>query len=153
MSKRPQYLVIVPPGLQRSPALFRAMALAKQSEAEITLALFEFDAGLAKISAKGFDLAAYLEGRRRELEQFAKHLREEGFSVRSDVHWGSPITAQILAQIDRLQPELGRYWAPRSATGCCAVPWWKWRTFFSLSRSWRPRRVSAVAPGCRILSW
>ncbi|HEX2668011.1 MAG TPA: universal stress protein [Gammaproteobacteria bacterium] len=106
MSKRPQYLVIVPPGLQRSPALFRAMALAKQSEAEITLALFEFDAGLAKISAKGFDLAAYLEGRRRELEQFAKHLREEDFSVRSDVHWGSPITAQILAQIDRLQPEL-----------------------------------------------
>lgn len=106
MTKRPQYLVIVPSGLQRSPALFRAMALAKQSEAEITLGLFEFEAGLAKASAKGFDLAAYLKGRRQELEQFAEHLRGEGFSVRSDVHWGSPVTAQILAEIERLQPEL-----------------------------------------------
>ncbi|MGE5625548.1 MAG: universal stress protein [Bacillota bacterium] len=106
MNKRPLYMVLVPPSLERTPALFRAMALAKQSEAEITLALFEFDAGLAKARVKGFDMTAYLEGRRRALEQFAAHLRREGFSVKTSVHWGYGLTAQILEEVEKLQPDL-----------------------------------------------
>ena len=106
MNKRPHYLVIVPPSLQRTPALFRAMALAKQSGAELELALFDFDAGLNKARNRGFDLKAYLEGRRRELEEFASHPRREGFSVKAGVHWGSPMTRQILAQVLALKPDL-----------------------------------------------
>lgn len=106
MSKRPRYLVIVPGGLQRTPALFRAMALAREAEAEIHLALFEYDGGLEKARKRGFDLDAYLDGRRRELEKFAAHLRREGFAVKASVHWGSPVTKQILAEIDALKPEL-----------------------------------------------
>lgn len=106
MSKRPVYMVLIPPGLERTPALFRAMALAKQSEAEIVLALFGFDAILAKAQAKGFDLAAYLEGRRRELEEFAAHLRREGFSVKAEVHWGRSRAERILAEVEKLQPDL-----------------------------------------------
>lgn len=106
MGTRPSYMVLVPPGLERTAALFRAMALAKRSEAEITLALFEFDATLVKAKAVGFDLAAYLEGRRRELELFAAHLRREGFAVKTGVHWGSPLSAQILKEVERQQPDL-----------------------------------------------
>jgi len=106
MSKRPRYLVIIPPALQRTPALFRAMALAKQTEAELELGLFDFDASLNKARSRGFDLKAYLEGRHRELEEFASHLRREGFSVKASVHWGSPVARQILAQVLALKPDL-----------------------------------------------
>ena len=106
MSKRPRYLVIIPPSMQRTPALFRAMALAKQAGAELHLALFDFDARLNKAKGKGFDLDAYLEGRRRELEEFAAHPRREGFSVKGAVHWGGPATARILDAIQALKPDL-----------------------------------------------
>ena len=106
MSARPDYLVLVPPSLERTAALFRAMALAKQSGARLMLALFEYDATLAKLQTRGFDLPAYLDGRRRELEQFASHLRREGFTVEAALHWGAPATKYILAEVERLAPEL-----------------------------------------------
>ncbi|HSN18611.1 MAG TPA: universal stress protein [Gammaproteobacteria bacterium] len=106
MADRPRYLVIVPPDLRRTAALFRAMALAKETQAEITLALFDFDAVLAKAEARGFSISAYLDGRRRELEQFTTHLRLEGFSVTTEVCWGSPFTKQVLAEVDRIKPDL-----------------------------------------------
>lgn len=106
MTKRPRYLVIVPGGLQRTPALFRAMALAREAEAEIHLALFEYDSGLEKARKRGFDLDAYLDGRRRALEEFAAHPRREGLTVKVDVHWGNLVTGQILAEIEALKPDL-----------------------------------------------
>lgn len=106
MSARPCYLVPVPACLERTAALFRAMALAKLSEARIVLALFEYDGTLAKAESKGFDLAAYLDGRRRELEEFASHLRREGFSVEAAVHWGKPLSEHLLAEVARLAPDL-----------------------------------------------
>jgi len=106
MSARPDYLVLVPPSLERTAALFRAMALAKQSGARLMLALFEHDATLAKLQTRGFDLPAYLDGRRHELEQFASHLRREGFTVEASLHWGTPTTKYILAEVERLAPEL-----------------------------------------------
>lgn len=106
MSKRPRYLVIVPNSLQRTPALFRAMALARQAEAEIYLALFEYDGGLEKARKRGFDLDAYLDGRRRALEEFAAHPRREGFTVKTSVHWGKPVIRRILAEIEALKPDI-----------------------------------------------
>lgn len=106
MSTSPCYLVLVPSNLARTPALFRAMALAKLSEARIVLALFEYDATLVKLQAKGFDLPAYLDGRRRELEEFASHLRREGFRVEAAVHWGKPLITSLLAELERLSPDL-----------------------------------------------
>ena len=106
MIARPCYMVLVPPSLERTPALFRAMALAKESEAKIVLACFEYEEALAKLQPKGFDLAAYLEGRGRELQRFASHLRREGFTVEADVHWGKPLTDRILAQVEKLSPDM-----------------------------------------------
>jgi universal stress protein E len=106
MSERPRYLVIVPSGMERTPALFRAMALAKQTDAEIHLGLFDYDAALHKAQSQGFDLDAYLEGRRRELEEFAAHPRREGFTVKAVARWGSPVTKQVLAEIAALEPDL-----------------------------------------------
>ena len=106
MASRPRYLVIVPPDLQRTAALFRAMALAKETQAEIALVLFDFDPVLAKAQARGFSIAAYLDGRRHELEQFTTHLRLEGFKVRAEVRWGSPFIEQLLAEVARLKPDL-----------------------------------------------
>ena len=106
MASRPRYLVIVPPDLQRTAALFRAMALAKETQAEIALGLFDFDPVLAKAQARGFSISAYLDGRRRELEQFTTHLRLEGFKVTAEVRWGSPYTEQVLAEVVRIEPDL-----------------------------------------------
>jgi universal stress protein E len=106
MNTQPCYMVLVPRSLERTAALFRAMALAKQSDARIVLALFEYDDALARMQVKGFDLAAYLDGRRQKLEQFASHLRREGFSVETTVHWGRPVTKYMLAQVEKLSPEL-----------------------------------------------
>lgn len=106
MSDRPRYLVIVQSVRERTPALFRAMALAKQSGAELMLALFDYDAALNKAKAKGFDLAAFLEGRRRQLEEFAGHLRQEGFPVSTTVHWGNRPAEQILEVVAQSKPDL-----------------------------------------------
>ena len=106
MNSRPCYLVMVPSRLERTAALFRAMALARLSEARITLALFEYDATLVRLQSKGFDLAAYLDGRRAELERFASHLRSEGFLVEAAVHWGAPLSKHLLAEVERISPDL-----------------------------------------------
>lgn len=106
MTTRPCYMVLVPPSLERTAALFRAMALAKQSEARLLLTLFEYDAVLAKMQTNGFDLAAYLEGRNHELEQFSSHLRREGFSVETAVHWGKPVTQLMLTEVEKRAPDL-----------------------------------------------
>ncbi|HSN17352.1 MAG TPA: universal stress protein [Gammaproteobacteria bacterium] len=106
MTARSRYMVLVPSSLERSPALFRAMALAKESEAKLLLASFEYDGALAKLQAKGFDLAAYLEGRKHELERFAAHLRREGFAVEAAVHWGRPLTDLLLAEVEKLAPDM-----------------------------------------------
>lgn len=106
MATHPCYMVLVSSTLERTPALFRAMALAKQSNAKIVLALFEYDSTLAKLQTKGFDLAAYLEGRTHELEQSASHLRHEGFQVETAVHWGKSPTEQMLVEVEKLSPEL-----------------------------------------------
>lgn len=106
MASQPRYLLIVPPDLQRTSALYRAMALAKEAQAEIHLVLFDFDPVLAKAAAKGFSISAYLDGRRRELEQYATHLRMEGFRVMAEVRWGSPFTEQVLAEVERIKPDL-----------------------------------------------
>lgn len=106
MKKRMQILVIVDPRLERSPALLRAMALARKADASLLLRLFEHARDLAQAAKHGFDLEAYLRGRRSRLEEFAGHLRREGFTVDCGVVWGAPRADRIIWETLALKPEL-----------------------------------------------
>lgn len=106
MKKRMQLLVIVDPALERSPALLRAMALARRMEASLQLRLYEYTPELARASRHGFDLEAYLRGRRSRLEEFAGHLRREHFTVECGVNWGNPKADLIIREALALNPEL-----------------------------------------------
>ncbi len=106
MKKRMQILVIVDPALKRSPALLRAMALARRMEATLLLRLFEYTRELAQATRHGFDLEAYLRGRRSRLEEFAGHLRREGFTVECGVNWGNPKADLVVREALALNPDL-----------------------------------------------
>lgn len=105
MKKRMQILVIVDPALKRSPALLRAMALARRMEATLQLRLFEYARELEQAVRHGFDLEAYLRGRRSRLEEFAGHLRREGFTVECGVSWGNPRADQVIRETLALSPD------------------------------------------------
>ena len=101
-----RYLVIMPAKFQRTPAILRAMALAKRSSAELLLASFEYDKALERAAGQGFDLPAYTAGRGQKLEEFAAGLRAEGFRVTTRIVWGQPLLPGILREILKERPKL-----------------------------------------------
>ncbi len=106
MARRPQLMVIMDAGLQRSPALLRALSLARRMDAALALRSFEYSRSLAQAAKRGFDLEAYLEGRQRRLEDLAAHLRREGAQVDAKVVWGGPLLEQILFDVLALSPAI-----------------------------------------------
>ena len=143
MSKRSQIMVIMTGEMRRSPAVLRALSLARKSNASLQLRSFEYDRGLEHAVKQGFDLAAYLQGRRSRLEQFADRLRHEGVPVDCGVIWGRPLADQILFDVLALKPDLVIKDAPEES----AVS----RAFFS-GLDWRllaqcPAPLMLVHPG------
>ncbi|MBU6509323.1 MAG: universal stress protein [Gammaproteobacteria bacterium] len=106
MTKSPSLMVILDAELCRTPALLRAAALARQSGDRLLLALFEFDHLLARAARRGFDLNAYLEGRRLKLEEFAAPLRSDGLAVDTRLFWGRPKVLHMLFAVLAEKPEL-----------------------------------------------
>jgi len=106
MSSRPQIMVIMDNNLQRSPALLRALSLARRMDAVLQLRVFEHIRSLERAARQGFDLDAYLEGRRAHLEGLASHLRGEGNEVECKVVWGRPIAEKIVFETLALRPDL-----------------------------------------------
>ena len=104
--RKPHILVIMTEGLQHSPALLRAVSLARRMGAALQLRSFEYLRSLDQAAGRGFDLDAYLVGRRAKLEQFAAGLRREGVQVDCAVVWGHPIAERILLEVLALRPEL-----------------------------------------------
>jgi universal stress protein E len=115
MSKQPQIMVIMDGALQRSAAVLRALSLARKSGASLLLRCFEYDRGLERAAKQGFDLAAYLQGRRSRLEQFADRLRHEAVRVDCGVVWGHPLADQILFEVLALKPDMVIKGAPHES--------------------------------------
>jgi universal stress protein E len=101
-----QIMVVMDGSLQRTSAVLRAQALARKTNAVLQLRCFEYVRKLARVAGHGFDLDAYLQGRRERLEEFAQHIREEGVRVECAVIWGRPMAEQILLQALALKPNL-----------------------------------------------
>src|SRR5579863_2843036 len=143
MSKHREIMVVMEGALQRSPAVLRALSLARKSDAGLQLRSFEYDRGLERAAKQGFDLAAYLQGRRSQLEQFADRLRHEAVPVDCGVVWGHPVADQILFDVLALKPDLVVKDAPRESALS--------RAFFS-GLDWRllaqcPAPLMLVHPG------
>ncbi|WIG54601.1 MAG: hypothetical protein OJF61_000387 [Rhodanobacteraceae bacterium] len=99
-------MVIVDKSLALTPGLVRAAALARKSGDRLLLALFEFDRALARAAARGFDLDAYLRGRREKLESLAEQLRRDGLAVETHLFWDHPIMARTLLAVLAEQPTI-----------------------------------------------
>ncbi|MGH7192523.1 MAG: universal stress protein, partial [Candidatus Saccharimonadales bacterium] len=98
-------LVALDAWYRRSPALLRAMSLARKTDATLLLHSFEYQRSVANAVDHGFDLDAYIKGRGQKLEEFADALRAEGFRVQTRVVWGHPIASQIVASVLATQPD------------------------------------------------
>ena len=97
-------MVIVGHSTGLTPGLVRAAALARKSGDGLLLASFEFDPALARAAARGFDLEAYLDGRREKLESLAQQLRRDGLTVTTHLTWGRPLMARTLQAVLAEQP-------------------------------------------------
>lgn len=106
MSPTPRILVVVSGLPGRSPALLRAISLARKSGASLALRSFEYQRGLERAAKHGFDLGAYLKGRREELERCADGIRKEGLKVDCAVVWGHPVAERIILDALALKPDL-----------------------------------------------
>lgn len=99
-------MVIVDGNLVLTPGLVRAAALARKSGDRLLLALFEFNRALARAATRGFDLEAYLRGRRENLESLAELLRRDGLKVDTRLFWDHPTMAHILLAVLAEQPQM-----------------------------------------------
>ncbi len=107
VSTRACIMVILGKDLQSSPALLRAEALARKSGNRLVLALFEYDHALARAAARKFDLDAYIQGRRCELEEFAASIiPKNGLQVETRYFWGRPLLARMLLAVLAENPQL-----------------------------------------------
>lgn len=104
--KRPQIMVVIAETMESSPALLRAISLARRMDAAVQLRSFEYLPSLEKAVGRGFDLAAYLAGRQEKLDEFATRLRKDGVEIDAKVIWGHPLSEQILFEVLALRPEL-----------------------------------------------
>lgn len=104
MSDTPRLMVLVNQELQFTPAVARALALARKSDDQVLLASFEYDRVLARAARQGADLDAYQKGRRQKLEVLAESLRHDGVTVETQVYWGHPVAAYRLLMILIEQP-------------------------------------------------
>jgi universal stress protein E len=102
----PACMVIVDGNPVLTPGLVRAAALARKSGDRLLLASFEFDRTLARAAARGFDLDAYLRGRREKLEALAGQLRRDGLAVATQLFWGHPVMARMLLTVLAEQPQM-----------------------------------------------
>ena len=106
MKKSNQILLITDGSLRRTPAVLRAMSLARKLDAVILLRSFEYQRKLAQATQQGFDLDAYLRGRRNRLEEFAGQIREEEVTVDCAVVWGAHPAEKIIFEVLALKPDL-----------------------------------------------
>jgi universal stress protein E len=104
--KRPQIMVIIAEQMEHSPALLRAISLARRMDAVVQLRSFEYLKGLETAKVRGFDLQAYLTGRQSKLDAFAAKLREEGVEMDAKVIWGHPLGERVLFEVLALRPDL-----------------------------------------------
>ena len=102
----PACMVIVDKALTLTPGVVRAAALARKSGDRLLLALFEFDRTLAHAASRGFDLDAYLRGRREKLESLAEPLRRDGLAVDTHLFWDHPVMARMLSAVLAGQPQM-----------------------------------------------
>jgi universal stress protein E len=106
MSKQPRIMVIMEGKPRHSPALLRALSLAIRMGASLHLRSFDYLRSLEHAASRGFDLPAYLRGRRAELEEFAASLPAEGAPIDTQVVWGRPLAEKIIYEVLALKPDL-----------------------------------------------
>jgi universal stress protein E len=104
-------LVIVEPGDQQSPALERALALAKCQQAKVHIRLFEYQAAVEAVSYVSKDVSefarqAVLDEHRRRLDAAAERVRAAGLEASAEVIWGRPRHERMLEVVGELHPDL-----------------------------------------------
>ena len=104
--KRPNIMVVIADQRDTSPALLRAVSLARRMDAVLQLRSFEYLRALEKVADRGFDLPAYLAGRQAKLDEFAAKVRQEGVEMDARVVWGHPVAERILFEVLALRPDL-----------------------------------------------
>jgi universal stress protein E len=82
----------------RQPALARAAWHANQAGARLELFAGEYDPDVAASGVTAAAREEALQARRRQLEDLAAPLRQQGLSVSVDVVWDHPLAAAILAK-------------------------------------------------------
>lgn len=104
MSQHQRILVIATPELGRSPALERAIELARRSGASVELARFDYHLGIAALAA--LQPAAMLRAqtdyraqREAELAAVAVAAGRDGARVRPRYFWGEPLIDRIVGQV------------------------------------------------------
>ncbi|HVT36663.1 MAG TPA: universal stress protein, partial [Nevskiaceae bacterium] len=112
MSSLQKILVVVDRRLRRSPAVDRALGLARKSGAQLHLCLFDHDALIEKtadrVSPEVMHLAKaqYLQQRRDWLISLAASLADSGVPVECVVVWSPVIDEAILDKILDVEPDL-----------------------------------------------
>lgn len=106
MPSSPCLMVIVDSSMQPTPALARAAAITHKSRERLLLTSFEHNRVLERAADRGFDLNAYLQGRRQKLEALAEPLRREGLTVETRLYWGRPLLAHVLLNVLIEQPQM-----------------------------------------------
>ncbi|HSN17085.1 MAG TPA: universal stress protein, partial [Gammaproteobacteria bacterium] len=104
--KRPEIMVVIAETMETSPALLRAISLARRMDAVVRLRSFEYLPSLEKAASRGFDLPAYLAGRQEKLDEHVARLRKDGVEIDTKVIWGHPLGERILFEVLALRPDL-----------------------------------------------
>ncbi|WLH76920.1 universal stress protein [Pseudomonas sp. FP2335] len=108
MSGQPRFMLIISPLMEHSPALDRAAALAKASDAALHIVAFDYLDGLATagmVNEQALEQMriGYVERHRQWLEDQARPLRNIGIPVTTEVVWVERALQEILTHL-REQP-------------------------------------------------
>lgn len=111
MSQYRQILVVVSPEMKQTPALRRAVALARKTGARLELCLFDYHRGIAAVGVlqpQVMELAktAFIAERERWLREVALELSESGLQISANFVWGEPIVDHIVERVLRGQYDL-----------------------------------------------
>jgi universal stress protein E len=111
MSQYQRILVIVDPSLRRTPAVERALRLAKATGAALRLCLFDHHAGITAVGVVSEEVmalakAGFLREREEWLADEAALLRADGVQVETDVVWGTPIHEKVIGAVAEFRPDL-----------------------------------------------
>ncbi len=111
MSDAERLMLIAPSLMERTPAFYRAGALAKAMEAPLHMVAFDYVEGLATAGLVNEEALeqmreGYIERHHQWLEEEARLIRQTGVEVTTEVVWVVDALDEIMVHIRELKPSL-----------------------------------------------